>query len=61
MPLELVKAINYFHKDDIAQYPGTILKTVLSNISWPNEPLEDVMDMKLQIEECANIKTENPS
>ena len=61
LPPELMKQMGKFNKEDIKKYPATILKTIISKINNPKQPLQDYKSIERQKENAVNIREENPS
>ena len=53
--------MNVFSQEEIANYPGTLLKVILSQLYRPKDALKDSGEIERKIEHAANIKQENPS
>jgi len=50
-----------FNKDEIRNYPATVLKVILGQLYQPKQALKDSGEIQKQIKHAANIKQENPS
>ena len=50
-----------FSKQEIASYPGTLLKVILGQLYQPKQALKDSGEIQRKIKVAANIKKENPS
>lgn len=50
-----------FRKEEVAQYPGTILKSIISQLYKPKDDLKASKEIARSIKKAANIKKENPS
>lgn len=61
LPNCLKMQMNVFSKEEIANYPATLLKVVLGQLYNPKQELKDSGEIKNQIRNAANIQEENPS
>jgi serine/threonine protein kinase len=61
LPQCLKKQLSVFSREEIAAYPGTLLKVVLGQLYSPKQELKDSGEISKQIRHAANIQQENPS
>ena len=60
LPECLKQQLATFSSDEIAKYPGTLLKVILGQLYNPKQALKDSGEITTQIIQAANIKTEDP-
>lgn len=55
LPECLKQQLAVFSADEIARYPGTLLKVILSQLYQPKQALKDSGEISQQIRHAANI------
>ena len=55
LPDCLKMQLNVFSAEEIAQYPGTLLKVILGQLYSPKQELKDSGEISRQITHAANI------
>ena len=61
LPDCLKMQLTVFSDQEIAEYPGTLLKVILGQLYSPKQALKDSGEISHQINQAAAIKVENPS
>ena len=56
LPEALKRQLTVFSEEEVAQYPGTLLKVILGQLYQPKEALKDSGEITRQIRHAANIQ-----